>query len=357
MSLGSSTNLSFTINDGDSNQAQDINLTVSSSNSNVNVSINNGVNDTGIATVSLEGINDGESNITVILVDNGNSGLTEDNDTTSFNFLVKVRANGWKIYENQKNSNFTISSVLFDDINYTWNNANLWYETNNTILIPAIISNVLSEGANFNTDKEEGHNDINKSNMISHIRMPEGSEHNISLEFTTISSDINITAKNDNFNYDPVHKLFVSRVILNDTNNGYEEHPYIYWTGKDINMTNAPEELTAYSTDVNLSNSYADGTDEVDINNDGNISSNICAKKYGQGWRLPTAFEMGINIDHTADYKGYIPAYAGDDDALLLSSQVDSSGQHYTFKTKYGNTKTYAASTDLNVRCIYSLNY
>ena len=357
LSLGSSTNLSFTINDGDSNQAQDINLTVSSSNSNVNVSINNGVNDTGIATVSLEGINDGESNITVILVDNGNSGLTEDNDTTSFNFLVKVRANGWKIYENQKNSNFTISSVLFDDINYTWNNANLWYETNNTILIPAIISNVLSEGANFNTDKEEGHNDINKSNMISHIRMPEGSEHNISLEFTTISSDINITAKNDNFNYDPVHKLFVSRVILNDTNNGYEEHPYIYWTGKDINMTNAPEELTAYSTDVNLSNSYADGTDEVDINNDGNISSNICAKKYGQGWRLPTAFEMGINIDHTADYKGYIPAYAGDDDALLLSSQVDSSGQHYTFKTKYGNTKTYAASTDLNVRCIYSLNY
>ena len=365
VSFGTSSNIVFTINDGDSKSSQNINFSISSDDESVaTVSLDKSSiyddNTTQYVTATISAQNVGNTNIIFNLTDDGGTLNNGVNDHTKI-INVKVRANGWKIYENQKDSNYTISNVVFDGISYDWNSTNNWYETNNTILMPVNISNQYGLADNFNLGRLEGHSDVNKSKFIFANRIPEGTQHSLTNEYSTVLSDINITANNNYFSYDPEHKLFVSRTILNIGGDDYAQMTYLELV-PDHNDTfvTAPTLNTFYGTDINNS-SYSSTNEYIDPNNNGSIDlldntqSDFCAKTYGTHWRLATAYEMGINVDSTETYKGYIPAYVGNDDIDIISSTRFGTDDSKIIKlnTNSAYTREIAKSTQNATKCVY----
>lgn len=376
ISYGTSPTFNFNIDDGDSIAAQNINsIIVTSSNTSI---ITAGISpasitNSGIITVTLTGVEIGESNITVTMTDDGGV-LNGGENSDSFSFIATVRANGWKIYQNQKASNYTKGSVVFDAITYTWSDANMWYETGTTILIPTKIADIYNRGANFNSGRDEGHYDVNKSSYINAGHEPTRT-HNIVETYTTVTGPLKILS-NDDFQHDPIHHFFVSRIskhgIAEDAYRTltYYEDGSDSWFSRDTVFIASTDINTSYGTAENYSTYYTNNTNNtsssynsfIDSNNDGNSSYSLCAQTFGEGWRLPTAYEIGINDDLSSDFgaisgklNGYIPAYAGvsdlhiftsnrfsdDNNRLLMFSQEDATWR-YTYKNSANE-----------IRCIY----
>ena len=358
----------FIIGDGDISEDQTLSVSGSSSDTGVaTLSIDDSnLNVNGDIVVSITGVSSGESNITITLNDDGGT-LNGGEDESNISFGVTVRPTGWKIYNDRKiaNNNVNGHSIEFDNIIYTWNSTNKWYETANTILMPVkILTNSNYEGSNFNKIGE-GHYSINKSNIISDYRRtiaydPSNNNNFTAVDGVTTYDNVSL----ENFNYDPEHYLFVSMILKDDTGNGIIQS-YTQWTdinnsdNNGTNYANAPDQNETYSTDVNMSSAYVTSAVQIDYNNDGNSTDGYCAKRYGEGWRLPTSYEIGMNVSsgNSGDY-GYIPAYVGDGSTtygneIISSSKVDSNN-NWSIKHTNGRTNKFGGLTGLSAKCVYS---
>jgi hypothetical protein len=374
INFGDSTTYTFSIDDGDNggSNSPDQNITINISTSNgTSVSVSptsTSIVNSGSLDLAVNGLQPGESNITVSIQDNGGV-LNGGSDSTSFIFKVTVRANGWKIYDDNNVSSPT-TPVTLDGISYDWNATSLWYEndSNNTILMPIkIINNEIYAGNNLQKIGA-GHYVVNKINYISHDRLDNGSTHNSSDKYRNANgNDNNITASNDNFQHDPIHKLFVSKIIRNTNNSNYRDAQYNDWLG-DVSTSyiNAPDSNESFATDINATSSNnsnkSDTSILVDQNNNGSIDD-FCANIFGKGWRMPTSYEMGVeflNDGSTTSHRqqqGFIPAYVGNDDSVLWSStryQFSGTTYHWTLRTSDGRLQL-REPTDQNGRtkCVY----
>jgi hypothetical protein len=373
INLGESDSFSFDIADGDSQASQTITITTESNDTSVaTVAAVDPIEDENTSNIVVTTVNSGEANITVTLTDDGGLENGGENNTT-FSFIVKVRPSGWKIYQEQKDSNFTISSVNFDDIVYDWNTTSKWYEFNNTILMPIqILEEEYHAGDNL-IREDAGHYYVFTSNYLSAQRVAEGNDHDPDTDTYTTASGGTTTANNDNFQHDPHHNFFVSSIVQQENGeNNYDKKSdtYAYWTGQATpSFVAADDTNRSFASAESFSTYFIDSSDDssashnsyLDENNDGNSSYNICASIYGEGWRLPTIYEIGVENDDSTDIggfgeeKGFIPAYVGDElaniwtstryandnDQLILLRQTN--GRVYHFE----NTESYEA------RCIY----
>jgi hypothetical protein len=362
ISYGEVRNLTFSMNDGDSLSDQTVTVTATASDTNIITlgSITNSpfTNTETSIKLPITGLSPGESNVTVTMIDDGNTSNGGENNT-SFTFSVKIRTNGWKIYDDNNYSDPT-TPVVFDGITYDWNSTNLWYETTNTILMPI---KLISEnetnyiGANLNKIAD-GHYDVNKSDYLCDIKVDEGNGNDSGAKYKNANGDDNnITASNDNFQHDPEHHMFVSRIPLN-TDGTIKQQAYIDWlAAADTNYTSAPETNTTYASDVDDSN-WSDTSETIDQNNNSS-DGDFCANTYGKGWRIPTAYEMGININsNDASYEnGFIPAYVGDgsdsDDIGIFSSTKYDDTHHWILGSKSGKSIDEDKTNQDAIRCIY----
>jgi hypothetical protein len=360
--------LNLILDDGDSVASQNISsIDVNSSNTliaTVSNSVSSGVDGDGL-DITLTGVDTGIAQITLTLTDDGgiaNGGI----NTKTYDFNVTVRSNGHKIYKEQKASNYTKNNVIFDDRTYTWSASDRWYHdtTNNTILVPVKI--IKSEHyTSQNVIKYlEGHYYVNKNNYINHARIDEGTAHDVNNLYQVVDG-ADIKANNLNFQHDPLHNLFVSTIIRNEAGDGYESYTYTQWNdinssdGSNITYGNAVDNNLSYTTDVNMSVKTSDGQPYastsviIDINNDGNITDSRCARQYGEGWRIPTSYEMGVNISSSDTYKGYIPAYVGHEDANIVSSSKYDNDRQWILKSHFGNAKSGVNTIEYKIRCVY----
>jgi hypothetical protein len=331
----------------------------------VSNSVSSGVDGDGL-DITLTGVDTGIAQITLTLTDDGgiaNGGI----NTKTYDFNVTVRSNGHKIYKEQKASNYTKNNVIFDDRTYTWSASDRWYHdtTNDTILVPVKI--IKSEHyTSQNVIKYlEGHYYVNKNNYINHARIDEGTAHDVNNLYQVVDG-ADIKANNLNFQHDPLHNLFVSTIIRNEAGDGYESYTYAQWNdinssdGSNITYGNAVDNNLSYTTDVNMSVKTSDGQPYastsviIDINNDGNITDSRCARQYGEGWRIPTSYEMGVNISSSDTYKGYIPAYVGHEDTSdIVSATKYEDGKHWILKSHSGFSRSGANATEYKIRCVY----
>jgi hypothetical protein len=362
----------FTIADGDANAVQSIDGDVSSSNSSI-VSVSKEINATAIKII-VHGADIGESNITVTLQDdNGtdNGGV----DTTQFSFKVIVRATGWKIYDKRKQANNNSEhNVTFDSRIYQWNISKQWYEdtTNNTILMPVnIIQSQESVYLSGNFEKvQDGHYYVNKAEYLWDSNKSTG--HTSTTKYRNADGDENnITAQNDNFQHDAYHNFFVSMIVKDDTN-VFENHIYTEWTNTTTNFVLADDLNHSYATAESYSQYYVDNSDSddvnyniyVDANNTSESNTTECALNFGVGWRIPTAYEVGVHSDDKSAYSplnptmtGYIPSYAGGSVAspfyIFTSTQYASEDANIVLKIENA-TWAYVNNTSTSkLRCIY----
>ena len=96
------------------------------------------------------------------------------------------------------------------------------------------------------------------------------------------------------------------------------------------------------------------------------VLGSYCEQQYGEGWRLPTMFEMGygVNVKKDADgstlNKGYRWGY-GDNtiwsSSLVSTSLKDQYDFRYAYNVAMGRDLGWAASPTLNkshLRCVFS---
>ena len=327
---------------------------VTSSNSTIISSITNISLSGSTLSFDLVSGEPGVSDINVTLQDDGNNGVTGDNNTTSFTFEVRVRANGWKIYDDQKTSGYTINSVDFDGVSYDWDATNRWYETTNTILMPVkLLSQSYYEANNFNK-VADGHYYVDKSVYIYDTRKT--GEHTVESSYLTVSGTSKTTSLDD-FQHDPVHYLFVSSIIRIDGEN-YDDNEYLEWTdmnqtdGNNSSFITANDENSSFTTAISLS-AYANASEKIDSNNDGNSTDSLCAEIYGEGWRLPTAYEVGINTFGAEGFNGYIPSYMGDAVAQITTSSEYSTSSIWSIHSSTGGSIGMSKTSNLKARCVY----
>ena len=357
ISFGLTQNMTYSINDGDSNTEQNIDITATSNNSNVTVGTitNNQITNNGDIIIPLTGALVGSSTITVTLIDNGDTANGGDN-VEEFSFTVYVRNSGWKIYDDNNISNPT-TPIDFDNITYSWNSTNLWYESNtdNIILMPIkILSTADFKGTNLNKIAD-GHYNVLKNNYINDTQKTD--IYNSGTSYTTASGGTKQVIDSE-FNHDATHHLFVSRLV-ND-GDGLDTKSYSEFIGQSpsfIEIDSLNDTNTSYKIAGGFDGSY------IDINNDGNSTKgNICAIRYGEGWRIATSHEMGKkdNIgDGTDEY--YIPAYLGTaNDYIWSSTRVESETTRVWVVepgTAKWKTRTYDPAIDNNQytsRCVYN---
>jgi hypothetical protein len=208
VSFGESIERTYTLNDGDSGTGvtQTVSISVSSNNSNVGVSKSRATGvDGDELVITLTGDSVGQSTITVVLDDN-NGTLNGGIETKTYEFNTTVRSNGHKLYQVQKDSNYTNNSIVFDSITYDWNSTARWYETGTTILMPVeILKSAQSAylAGNFN-EVAEGHYYVNKAEYLwdSH----KSQTHTSTTKYRNASGlDNNLTARNNNFQHDAYH--------------------------------------------------------------------------------------------------------------------------------------------------------
>ncbi|MDD2699048.1 MAG: tandem-95 repeat protein [Arcobacteraceae bacterium] len=353
ISFGATLDLAnFTIEDGDSKVTQLLDINATSSNTNV-VSINSIVNNSGIVTLKLNGLEVGESNITINLHDNG--GIAHGgHDTTSFTFKATVRANGWKIYENQKASNYTNNSINFDGITYVWDSTNRWYSTVDAnvslekILMPVGLLTSYNTAENM-TKVGDGHFYVLKNNYINNAKKGEGISNTTSTTYDVVSGSP-MVLKSTKMQHDPLHHLFVSKVVLKSD---YTEDGKTYYSifGTPT-FVNSPESNTTYGTDVNVSIAYANKNVYIDNKNNG---TNYCKTIFGAGWRIPTSYEAGINILSGNSYKGFVPAYLDESTTPLMTSTKYNSNTSIWELKNTGYSRDATTSTTLKIRCVYGL--
>jgi hypothetical protein len=207
-----------------------------------------------------------------------------------------------------------------------------------------------NEGANV-IKKADGHYYVTKDNYIYADRKADGSAHDPDNLYDRADGST-MKVADRNFQHDPVHHIFVSTIIY-DNNGADGKDYYAGWIDESSsNYVDANESNTSYGV---AKDSYAGSTVKIDENNDGN---DICSRTYGDGWRLPTSYEIGINIDSNDEnnYFGFIPAYVGssDNDDGLLSSTRYSDTNNWVIGIKSG------VSTDLSKdgqisRCVYAI--
>jgi hypothetical protein len=378
VSLGESIQRTYTLNDGDSTSGvtQTISINVSSSDSNVSVSnsISSGVDGDNLV-ITLTGNTVGRSLIRVELDDNSgtvNGGI----EVKTYEFNTTVRSNGWKIYDNRKQAaNNTVHDVVFDTRTYTWNPTKQWYEDNtyNTILMPVqILKSARSAylAGNFN-EVQEGHYYVNKADYLWDVNKSQ--THIATSKYRNASgNENNITAKNDNFQHDAYHNFFVSMVTRNDSGD-VVSRTYENWTNATINFVDANDSNMSYATAENFSAYFVKTLDEikyVDTNNTNDVNTTECAKMYGIGWRIPTAYEMGLKTDDkdtispmTGSGNGFIPSYVGDslNMSIFSSSQFGSDNKMVTLELvdEYEDglwgyrTASGGSAQDEHIRCIY----
>ena len=370
----SSKTITFTIHDGDSKDIQTIDLNVTSSNTGVisTPSIISNITPSTVAaagtfTLTLTGVEPGESNITINLKDR-NGTVNGGDDTASFTFKAKVRANGWKIYENQKASGYTINSVDFDGINYVWDSTNRWYEQNITqvqdqnvslqkILMPVkLVSNDNYMGVNFNTPIAPGHYTVNKSQYINDTQKT-STPYNSNNPYSTAVSGVTKKVADYEFNHDATHHIFVSKILNTggSTKIDGQGEWYTTFTGKTYNKVTQPDTNTTYAIQANSSftSSY------VDFNNDENSTVNECADRYGRGWRIATSYEMGkTNNSSTGTSQGFIPGYMGALVEYTLTSTYHSDGNVWVVEPNTGKWSYRPISgngNEFKVRCVYAI--
>lgn len=312
ISYGTNTTLSFALTDGDANANQTIDINATSTDtSKVTIgSITSSLTNSGTITLTLNGVQVGSSLITVNVKDSGGIANSGD-DTSSFSFTAFVRGNGNKIYEDNNVSNPT-TQVNFDGRVYDWNATKQWYadNTNNTILMPIKIINSADELAygvyngNNLTKIADGHYVVAKANLITDTGKT--GQYTIGTPFVTASGGTT-TANNNNFQHDPVHYAFVSKVIRADAN-GYLPKTYSQW-----------------------------------------VTDNDCST-YGSGWKIPSIQYMTnrLTVPIDEDFNGYIPAYIGHVDADIISST-----SYWFLRSLSGFSKVTTAGTVKQSRCIY----
>ena len=354
---------SFTLNDGDQNASQNINVTASSSHENIaTVSINkSSFVDNEILEVTVIGVDVGESNISVNLLDDESNTISGD-DNNSFSFKVSVRANGIKVYNDRKESNNnTEHNIIFDGIIYGWDTTNKWYHTSNTVLMPVgqLDSNAYI-GENFVYIKD-GHYIVNKVNYLWDER--KSTQYDGSSDFSNVNGDINMSASLYNAQHDKSHNIFVSRLLGSSDVIPNTPANYFYLTDiveeNDINKTSVPngnDEI--WGSDINNS-LYASNSLLIDENNDGSIND-LCANIYGQGWRIPTSYELGTSAEILADdreYLGYVPAYMGEETStsVISSTVLTISSTNYLWKIRTSDSRSrlHESTVESNVRCVY----
>ena len=372
VSYGLTNTVSYDINDGDSLTTQTVTITSDTNNSNVTIGTitNNTFSDTSTISIPLIGANVGDTNVTIIMTDNGGIANGGDNNN-SFSFIAHIRNNGWKIYDDQKKSNYTNNSVNFDNLTYTWDTINRWYISGTKILMPIKVLEKETNTGNNLTKIADGHYYVLTSAFIN-AAQKNATIYNTSDTFSVVSGGTPIFANNDNFQYDPEHNFFVSRIPKETVStNTYTGQNYTFWIGQTQSYVVANDTNRSFATGEIFSSSYyTDNSDISDVSyntyidekNDGNSTNNICASIYGDNWRLPTIYEMGINDDTSSNMsplnssnKGYIPAYVGNALAKIWSSSrynTDTT-KGIVFKQDSG-TFEYANLSDTNqARCIY----
>ncbi len=321
ISYGSNTTLTFAIADGDAHSSQTIDINATSADTSkvtINPITTTPITNSGTISLTLNGLQVGSSLITVNLKDNGGTANSGD-DTSSFSFTAIVRSTGNKIYEDNNVSNPT-TPVNFDGRVYDWNATKQWYadNTNNTILMPIKIINSADElvygvyNGNNLTKIADGHYVVAKANLITDTGKT--GQYTIGTPFVTASGGTT-TANNNNFQHDPVHYAFVSKVIRS-ASNSYQGRTYSEW-------------------------------------NTGNESGSYC-DKYGSGWKIPTINEMGSN--EIRAFNGYIPAYVGHEEAQIYSTTLYSTNKRWTMLSHSGGTIELIETTEKYLRCGYFNN-
>ncbi|MCK5293649.1 MAG: hypothetical protein KAJ49_03275, partial [Arcobacteraceae bacterium] len=68
-------------------------------------------------------------------------------------------------------------------------------------------------------------------------------------------------------------------------------------------------------------------TIKVDENNSFENNTSYCVETYGEGWRIPTIYEMGKTNNNNRDTAeasglGYLPSYMGDTSTVIWTSSM-----------------------------------
>lgn len=268
--------------------------------------------------------------ITVIATDN----YAGDNKSAEQNITIYRKATGLDIYNSRGDST---DAIKLNDINYLWDNTNKWYintlATPSTILMPIKkVNNIYDRGINFNF-KFDGHFDVNSSDYINAVHEPT-INHLVSNTYLTADGVTRIQLNSDKFQHDPVHGSFVSKV-LNETSMTKLSNVYDDFINSNKNFVVANDLNSTYATGEQYSIYFNDTSDTDDVNYNIFVDSNntidskvsICSQKYGEGWRIPTAYEMGLEDDSVTSIdpilggnNGFIPAYLGNDSSKILTS-------------------------------------
>ncbi len=375
VSFEETSKLTFTLNDDDSRTgvSQNITIDVNSSNTGI-VSVSksklSGI-DGDTFDLNLTGVSPGSAVVTIKLVD-ANGTVNGGVDTQIYTFNTTVRSNGWKYYDERSNNNE--HNISFDGITYTWKPDKQWYETPNTILMPVQILKSAKNAYMAGNFKEiaEGHYYVNKSEYIWDVNKSQ--THTDLTKYKNANGvDNNITAKNNYFQHDAYHNFFVSMVTVSGYDDNtklpiYKSLKYNDWTHTSSNFVDANDSNTSYATAENFSQYFNHTVNQitlVDANNTNISLDTECALMYGRGWRIPTAYEMGLQTDDEIVlledyYNTYIPAYAGNsEDQIFSSSKNGSKNELLSLRlltTTSGTPYTWSALTYEQtgyLRCIY----
>ena len=358
--FGNTKAIAYTLNDGDSGLSSKQNVTILVSSNNTGVLTvswsESSISDNGNFNITLTSVDVGTSQITITLTDDGGTANGGQN-TASFDFNATVRPTGWKIYDDNNISNPT-TPVVFDNITYDWNSSALWYQTSSTILLPIKIMNTsntgdevtkesYNKGLNVNKVSDvEGHYYVNKNNYLYNDRLPAGNNHDVNRDYLNVEGTA-IKVADRNFQHDPVHNAFVSTIIYDDQ--GKEGRNYFSgWIEESSSVfvdSNDENRTFALSTD-----SYQNTTIKIDPNN----SNDICSIIYGDGWRIPTSYEMGIVVGNTGA-NGFIPAYVGEAGLFIKSSTQYNSTKNWIMANDDGTSSGEYDPGQTQIRCIYAI--
>jgi len=174
-----------------------------------------------------------------------------------------------------------------------------------------------------------------------------------------------ISAIDRNFQHDKTHHAFVSTVIYNasslpqsknyNSSTSTNKDGWIFDTSSVYEA--ASDTNKTYGTDINMSLGYATSTQlKAQLIDTSNNGDDFCGNYYGIGWRLPTAYEMGINTANATGTVGYVPAYRGNYTQVIgiISSTVETGTIANHWMLQDDNGKSYKLAKDSRyARCIY----
>lgn len=381
--VGIGKTVTFVINgvsDGDLHDGSTaINLTnvVSSNTGALTVVAHDADGSDGTISIDLVGGSVGGTSVVTFILDDG-LGLSNSTKTYTINVAVDADSGFIAYHAGKLQGNYPDVTLGVDggnSITYTWDGSNKWYHNSSLgyILLPVQAIDGATEslaiGASTNAIKAKlGHYYVRKVDYISHGHIA-NSNHSSTISYTTASGGSK-QASNSNFQHDPVHHFFVSRMFISQTDdfNSPRSELYTTWNGASPSWVNAPttqnENYASNKTNSTYTNSDAV---QIDSLNNGNKNVNMCALRYGEGWRIPTSYEMG-KIDNDvpgsspldlANNQGFIPAYVGGNEMSIWTSTIYPDGENSRILVMKSDTGQYVYAnigTDTKeIRCVYSI--